>query len=764
MIKAFLKITLLVLATCIATNLYSQKVGVVLSGGGASGLAHVGVLKALEENEIPIDCITGTSMGAIVGSMYAAGMSIAEMEAFFSSQTFMDGTAGKNVEQFGYFFKRKAEDASWINLKLDKDSLLNYSIPTNIIDPISLDLVMLDAFAPPSQAANYDFDSLFVPFRCIGADIVEKKEYVFREGELNTAVRVSSSYPFYFRPIRVEGKLLFDGGLYNNFPADLIYEDFLPDVIIGSNVSTNSPDPNEEDLFSLLENMIVSKTDFSLPCEDGIVILPPVTSGTFDFDQALNNIEIGYQETIRNIAAIREMIPITQSDELTKKKRAEFRAKFKSLNIESIEVDCENERMKNYVLNVIYPKAGKRVMHIDEIIPRIYRLIEDDKIQYIYPRLKYNDETGFFKMHLTVYLEKDFEVSFGGNFSSRPVNTGFIGIKYNLFGNNPKSLIAQSYFGKFYGSIMLKYRMDFPTRVPFNFEIEGLLNRYDYFESFATFFEDVKPSFIVQNEKFLGLNFNFPEGNKGKITTDIRYSELDDDYYQTDNFTSADTTDRTSFEHFSVGLRWERNTLNRKLFASEGGRFVLRGRYLNGEEKTVPGSTNEIEFESKNFHDWFMASAYLERYAKLSPSFCLGGIGNVTVSNQPFYANYTASLLAAPYFQPIPESKTLFQDEFRAHQFAAVGGKIIYNINDNLDIRTEHYMFQPFQSIERLPNDKPEYGNPFESRYYIGTAGMVFHSPVGPLSLNVNYFDQKDDPWSWIINFGYLIFNKRAMD
>jgi len=742
----------------------AQTVGIVLSGGGASGLAHVGVLKALEENEIPIDFIAGTSMGAIVGSMYASGMSIEEIESFFNSDAFNKGVSGKLEDQYSYFFKRKEEDASWVTLKLDKNSILNYSLPTNIIDPVSLDLNMLTFFAPPSAAANYNFDSLFVPFRCIGADIVEKKEYVFREGELNTAVRVSSSYPFYIRPIRVNGKLLFDGGLYNNFPADLIYNDFMPDIIIGSNVSTNSPAPNEEDLFSILENMIISKTDFSLPCKDGLVILPQVKSGTFDFDNAIENIDIGYQATLDKMNELNSLVTRKVKVEQVNKKREKFKSKFRPLNIQSIEVDGVNDKMKNYVLSVMFPKSGDKILHLEEIIPKIYRLIEDDKIQYIYPRMKYDKVSGNYDMSLTVYQEKDFEVSFGGNFSSRPVNTGFIGFKYNIFGKNPKSFIAQSYFGNYYGSIMLKYRMDFPTAVPFNIELEGMLNRYDYFESFATFFEDVRPSFIIQNEKFLGLNFNFPEGNKGKITTDIRYGELVDDYYQTDDFTSVDTTDKTLFTHLSTGIRWERNTLNRKLFASEGSKFVLKGIYVNGEEKTIPGSTNVIETETKDFHDWFMGSVYFEKYFRLHSGFRFGTVGTVALSNQPFYANYTASVIAAPYFQPIPESKTLFQDEFRTHQFGTLGGKLIYMINDNLEIRTEHYIFQPYQTIERLPNDKPVYGDPFESRFYIGTGGLIFHSPIGPLSLNINYFDQKDDPWSWIVNFGYLIFNKRALD
>ena len=743
---------------------YSQSVGVVLSGGGASGLAHIGVLKALEENNIPIDFIAGTSMGAIIGSMYASGMTIPEIEEFFKSEKFTQGIRGGAEDQYSYFFKQKDEDASWITLKLDKDSLLNYGLPTKIIDPVVMDLEMLRIFGPASAASKYDFDSLFVPFRCLGADIVEKKEYIFRNGELNQAVRVSSSYPFYFRPIRVDGKLLFDGGLYNNFPADVLYEDFMPDVIIGSNVSSNSPEPDENNLLSLLENMITSKTDFSLPCEEGIVILPPVNSGTFDFDRAAENVDIGFQETIDQMESIKKMIDRRIDPLQREEKRKNFRKKLPSIMVRKINVEGVSEKMKRYVERVIYPTDLQEVKRLDQFLPVYYRLIEDDKIQYIYPRLQYDEESGLYDMNLRVYQEKDIEVSFGGNFSSRPVNTGFLRFKYNFFGKNPKSVIANSYFGKYYGSVLLKYKMDFPTKVPFNFELLAGLNRYDYFESFATFFEDVRPSFIVQNETYGGLNLNFPESNRGKITLTIKYAQLEDDYYQTDNFTSADTTDATDFSTSVAGFMWERNTLNKKLFPTSGMNIFFKARYISGIERTTPGSTNAVEDPITEGRNWIVANFFFERYWPLGKSFDFGSHVSTTVSTQPFFNNYTASLIASPYFQPIPESKTLFQDEFRAHQFTTLGAKIIYKINNNFEIRTEQYLFQPYQTIVRLPNDKADYGEAFESRFYIGSLGGIYHSPLGPLSLNVNYYDQRDEPWTWIVNFGYLIFNKRALE
>ena len=193
-------------------------------------------------------------------------------------------------------------------------------------------------------------------------------------------------------------------------------------------------------------------------------------------------------------------------------------------------------------------------------------------------------------------------------------------------------------------------------------------------------------------------------------------------------------------------------------------RTLFRSRYVYGTENTFPGSTNVSEEPIQKKHSWVVGEISLEKYWKLTKKFSIGSQLNATLSTQPFFNNFTASLLASPYFQPIPESKTLFQDEFRAHQFGSVGGKLIYAIKENIEFRTEHYVFQPYQTIDRTIDDQAVYGDPFQNRYYIGTVGAIFHSPIGPLSVNANYYDQRETPWSWIINFGYLLFNKRALE
>ena len=128
-----------------------------------------------------------------------------------------------------------------------------------------------------TAACKGDFDKLFVPFRCIASDVYNKQQLIMRNGDLGDAVRASMSFPFMFKPIEINNVLAYDGGIYNNFPTDVMKEDFHPDIIIGSIVSTNPTKPKEDDLMSQIENMVMQKTDYSIPDSVGI-------SMTFKYD------------------------------------------------------------------------------------------------------------------------------------------------------------------------------------------------------------------------------------------------------------------------------------------------------------------------------------------------------------------------------------------------------------------------------------------------------------------------------------------------
>lgn len=737
--------------------LYSQKVGIVLSGGGATAMAHIGFLKALEENEIPIDYITGTSMGAIIGSMYASGYTIDEIEANALSEEFKMMSEGSYIEDLNFYFKKDEDDASMITTKHSRGSFISTSLPTNLIDPALMNYELMRFLAQPSEAADYDFDNLFIPFRCLATDIQNTKSVIFDSGNLSLAVRASSAYPFYVTPVKQDSTLLYDGGLRNNFPSDVMYNEFMPDIIIGNNVSSNNDLPDSDDLISILKTMIVQKTNYNPICEEMIIVEPDLNIGTFDFDKIQDAIESGYASTMERAEEIKKLVGRTVSIEERNKARTIFRVKFRPLLIDNIEVEGLDKFQKNYISKIFGKENDTKTL--DEIKSYYFKIAFDDKIKSVYPQLKYNAERDRFTLNLDIEKEKDILVSFGGNFSSRPINMGFVALKYNFFRRTSSSLYVNSYFGKFYGSIHGNYRIDLPGKYPISIQPHFTWNRWDYFKSFATFFEEVRPSFIVMNEQFGGIETKFPIGTKGRMGIDISYGNNFDGYYQTEDFSAGDTSDRTVFNAMRYKMEYDRSTLNRKFFANKGTSLNVQLVYRNGEERTEPGSTSVVKDTIRAVREWIEGRVsytnYFQKLGKLQLGFHLSGVA----STRGFFNNHQATLLHAPSFQPIPESKTFFISQHRANNFATAGFSGIYSLGKNVDFRGDVFLFKPFGElkINELNQTTIDYSS---IQYFIGSSSIIYHTPLGPVSLSGNYYDYKEQPWSLVFNFGYMIFNK----
>jgi NTE family protein len=121
-------------------------------------------------------------------------------------------------------------------------------------------------------------------------------------------------------------------------------------------------------------------------------------------------------------------------------------------------------------------------------------------------------------------------------------------------------------------------------------------------------------------------------------------------------------------------------------------------------------------------------------------------------------------VLSAPAFMPTPESRTLFLPNFRAYQYMAGGGKMIFNPIRKIDIRFEAYIFQPYQAINNNPTYEASLGKSFADRYYVGMAAVVYHTAVGPLSLSVNYYHGEVQPFTFLVHFGYTLFNRKSIE
>ena len=739
-----------------------QRIGLGLSGGGATGLAHIGVIKALEERGIPIDYITGTSAGALVGSMYAAGYSPDEIEAYVLSDDFQLMTKGRLKTSQRFLYKENDLDASLINFSFSKDSILKKSLPTNFITSSFLDFEMLRLLGTTGAVCGGDFDSLFIPFRCVASDISNKKSIVFSKGNLNQAVRASMTYPFYINPIRVNGTLLFDGGLYNNFPADIMYHDFNPDFIIGSNVSNNAKPPQESDLISQVTNMLVSYSDFTLPCDAGILIQPTTTISTFEFENVQEAIREGYNSTILYLDSIQTHITRKVLKAELDEKRRKFRENLGDFQISSISTNTIGKKDLSYIRKSLIHGRKDEIIDYPTFEKRYFRLYATPQIDFIYPTVQQKKDSTF-NLSLDVRKSKELRLDVGGHFSSRPVNTGYIGLTYRSIGKTASSIQASSYFGKFYGSAKLNYTFEIPSTYPISASAYFVMNRWDYFRSFATFFEDVQPSFLVQNEMYYGVKFNHPIGNNSKSSFDYRMFNLYDDYYQTENFTNKDTSDITEFDGSSLSWEFIQNSLNRKQFASSGHYFMFKARYVAGKETSMPGSTSVSNDTTMKNHSWISFKTEFQSYLISNRFFHLGLHGRGVFNSQSLFTNYTASLLAMSSFSPIPDAETFFLPEYRSPHHLGAGLNFIFSPTSKIDIRLDGYFYQPFVILVKNADGSPSYSKPFKGDTYMASASAILHTFLGPIRATLNYFPKQVTLLYFQVSYGYVLFNERAI-
>jgi NTE family protein len=758
---SFLFITLCSLL--IVTSLQAQRVAVVLSGGAAKGGAHIGVLRALEENQVPVNYIIGTSIGAVVGGLYAAGYSPDEIEKLMDSKEFQHWASGGTDDQYMYYFHKEDANASWITTSFDFTKKITSILPSQLIKTYDIDFQIMHLLSQANAVAAGNFNNLMVPFRCVVADIDTTSQMVLRDGDLSTAIRGSMSLPLVYTPVVIKNKLVYDGGMYNNFPCDVALKDFNPDVIIGSRVALRYNKPDRDDIVSQLLTMLMERQSDTIVYRNSVMIVPNIPSiNLLDFSKTALLADSGYAATIRKLGEIRKLVRDSVSLETLKKRRLEFNTKKPVLLFDSIHVTGLNKAQSGYLRQIL--KHGARTISIDELQHEYFRFIDEGFIKSIFPVARYNVKTGFFDLYLDVVKSNKFGAQFGGNFSLGSNSEAFLELQYKYLWTKSLRFLANGYFGKVYSSAKTGGRIDFNSKIPWFIEANYTYNHFNYFKSASFFFDDKTPNYIIESEYFGELKTGIPITNTGKLSMGIAYAYTNNRYYQDNIFTRTDTADQTSFNFLSQVVSFDLNSLNRKQFSNSGVRLYLAISHINGTEEMEPGSTAINKTIFSGYHDWFMFHLMYDNYFDSWGPLKFGFYAEGVLSNQPLFSNYTSSLLYAPAFQPIPESQAYFLPPFRSANYAATGLKVIVRIYKKVEYRVEGYIFLPYREIRRDPVDFTAYYGPkFTDRSFMASTAMVYTSPLGPVSLSVNYYDKMPDHFTINFNFGFIIFNKRAM-
>src|SRR5690554_904160 len=277
-----------------------ERVGLVLSGGAARGLAHIGVLKALEEQGVVIDAIAGTSMGAVVGGLYAAGYSTAELVQLATEldwqQALSDAPSRQDIP-----FRRKQDDRDFLvkqQLSFRDDGSLG--LPLGVLQGQNLALLLEKLFA--RAGAVEDFDQLPIPFRAVAADIATGETVVFSRGHLALAVRASMSIPALLTPVELDGRLLVDGGISNNIPVDIARQMGVARVVVVDIGSPLAATESLQTVFNILNQSVALLTRRNSDAQlatlhlQDILVQPELTGfGVTDFSHAQDMMDAGYR-------------------------------------------------------------------------------------------------------------------------------------------------------------------------------------------------------------------------------------------------------------------------------------------------------------------------------------------------------------------------------------------------------------------------------------------------------------------------------------
>jgi NTE family protein len=760
------KIIITVLISVIATNFsYSQKVGLALSGGGAKGAVHIGVIKALEEHDIPIDYIGGTSIGAIIGSLYSMGYSPEQMLSLLVSEEFYYWQTGKIEDDYQFYFRKRRIEPDFMKINIPlKDSLrinVNSILPNNIINPVQMNQAFLLLFAQANAQCMNDFDKLFTPFLCVASDIYNKKPVIFRNGDLGSAVRASMTFPLLFKPIMKDSVPLFDGGIYDNFPVNPIKEAWNPDFIIGSSITGNKKTrPADQTIYEQIESIVMKKTEIDVDSTNSIILKFTLEEvGLLEFNKAKELYDAGYNATVEIIDSIRASIQRRVPFEKIQAKRSLYRASLPKLVFKNIHITGVNDEQKAYIENQIIRNNNDEFGERD--FKRMYfRLLSNSKIKEIIPHAVYNPESRTFDLYLDIEIRDEIAFFFGGNISSLSANQIYLGLSYQSLTEISSIFSLDMQLGNAYNGFALRGKIEIPSEIPF--DVSGLLvlNYQKYYESAKLFVDTDVSTFIHQTEFFGKIGVGLPFQSKAKLDLYVGYGELEDRYYQASQISYKGARfDISRYGLFNAGVHYIKNSLNTKQYPIMGHNHNVFAQYVAGKERFK--TANSSLPENSTYQSYLQIKARLNNYHHIVKSFYLGYLAEAVVSSKNLWSNYTASVLQAPAFSPTPHSKIVFNEAFRANQYIAGGITPICKLNSTIHLRGDFDGFLPVYPILKGENSKAAYGLTFTKPAYLGEISLVAQLPFASVGLFVNYYSYPKSNWNFGLNIGYLIFGPK---
>ena len=703
------------------------KIGLVLSGGGAKGFAHIGVLKVLEEAGVKVDYIAGTSMGAVIGGLYASGYSATQIDSIFYNTDFDELLQDYIPRSSKSFYEKRNDQMYALTLPFDK---LKIGVPI----ALSKGMYNYNLLSKLTHKVRHvrDFNKLPIPFLCIATDIEKGEQVILKEGYLAQAMLASSAFPSLFSPVEIDGKLLIDGGVVNNYPVEEIRK-MGADIVIGVDVQDDLKDRNSlKDATRILVQ--ITNLDMIKIMKDkqkltDIYIKPEVSDyGVISFNEGQEIVKKGEEAAFGVSQQLKKLADTTIVYKLN-----EVKVKKDFLQVKSISINKLDNYTRAYVLGKLRFNNGKKITYEDlkTGINNINATQNFSRISYTLERKENEDEL---KLSLTENPTKTF-LKFGLHYDGLYKSAVLANItqKKSLFKNDVASLDLGL-------GDNIRYNFDYYIDNGFYWSF-GIKSRFNTFNKNVT--TDFRNGELLSQ---LGLN-----------TINIDFSDLTNQVYmqtvfiqkfligagiehkllriKSDNLGDINPTFEKS-SYLSVFGNMTYDSFDNKLFPKKGWMFtgdihsfLLSSDYTNefsrftiakGEVGVVKSINKKLTVKVQSEVGFSIGEDSVPFF-----DFVLGGYGFNTVNNfKPFYGYDFLSIAGGSYF------KSCFTLDYEF-------------------LKKNHFNFAA--NYANVQDGLFENGNWLSKPNFNGYAvGYALESIIGPIEIKYS--------WSPELNRGYAYF------
>ncbi len=749
--KNFIKvfIILLILMSNISIGQNRPRVGLVLSGGGAKGFSHIGVIEVLEEKGIPIDYICGTSMGALVGALYASGYTSDSIESIVTHTKWRDLMLDKIPRNYIIYDEKEFYHNSIFNMTFDKS--FKPHIPGGLVGGHNV-MIMLNKYFWNLMFVN-DFSKLNIPYFCVAADILEGKEVILDKGSLPLAVRASIAVPNVFSPVKLNDMLLLDGGLYNNFPVKEMIDKDVVDIIIGVNVGfepvkfeTLTSFRNITEQMLWINNIEKNKEACGL-CD---ILIEPDTKdySSNNFSNAKELIEIGREAALNNESSLDSLALMFKDYQITHNTDSTLPKDNQTVKIDAISLKGTSKVNSSFIERQINIHVDKP-LSCNQVLDGINRSFGSLYFNSLNFYIKNQDSLNY--IHIDVKEKDPITVSFGLSYNSDYkafLNLG-LSIRDLLFNNTKftfKSNVSRHpYIGFKYLFYPGRTLLDSKTG---GYTTLGIFSDYSLFNMFGYNKNRSKIAETLYSTYVGGLLFQHFFGRNYVLELDLHYQHISNEM-----ISATGTNYLFKNDILGANLRFNIDDINDNLFPTKGNYFDVqvfldypfwRLRYYNLENNSLESSLVAAPLN-------IGAKVEYENITKLSDKFYLntGITGFVNFPDSVIYARKI-------FIGGMSDNKLINNIKFAGY---GMSEKIVENA---LVLKADlKYNFLNHHNILLKTNfgvitDKLLKPKQYEYIAGIGI-GYRFNSIIGPLEFVVsNSILEKGYPKFWI-SLGYKL-------